>query len=233
MLPLGTEAPDFALPDPDGTVHRLEDFADAPGLLVMFICNHCPYVKHLQSRLAEVTADLVERGVAVVAIQPNDVEQYPDDRPERMAEEARAFGYPFPYLYDESQEVTRAYNAACTRTCSSSTPTGGSPIGASSTTRAPGTASRSQEQTWSPRRRLFSPARRRRRTSTRASGAASSGRPVASLARRLDPRTPPPGHATPGHPSGRVPPRAPSARATRAALRQWRWDVRGRRARRG
>ena len=80
----------------------------------MFICNHCPYVKHLQSRLAEVTADLVERGVAVVAIQPNDVEQYPDDRPERMAEEARAFGYPFPYLYDESQEVTRAYNAACT-----------------------------------------------------------------------------------------------------------------------
>ena len=94
MLPLGTEAPDFALPDPDGTVHRLEDFADAPGLLVMFICNHCPYVKHLQSRLAEVTADLVERGVAVVAIQPNDVEQYPDDRPERMAEEARAFGYP-------------------------------------------------------------------------------------------------------------------------------------------
>jgi len=114
MLPLGIEAPDFALPDPAGTLHRRDDFADAPALLVMFICNHCPYVKHIRERLAEVAATLIDQGAAVVAVQSNDVQAYPDDGPERMAEEAQTYGYRFPYLYDESQEVARTYGAACT-----------------------------------------------------------------------------------------------------------------------
>jgi peroxiredoxin len=113
-LPLGTPAPDFALPDPDGKIHRLADFADAPALVVAFICNHCPYVQHIREELARFARDVAARGVGVVAINPNDFERYPADAPPRMAEEARRFGYAFPYLYDERQEVTRAYRAACT-----------------------------------------------------------------------------------------------------------------------
>lgn len=114
MLPLGSPAPPFRLPDPQGKTVALEDFSGAPALLVMFICNHCPFVKHVRQALATLGKDLQARGVAVVAINANDVEHYPDDSPEQMAREAREAGYTFPYLFDETQEVARAYRAACT-----------------------------------------------------------------------------------------------------------------------
>ena len=114
MLPLGTPAPDFELPDPSGTVHRLADHGDAPALLVMFICNHCPYVVHVREELARLGRDYGPRGVGIVGINANDVENYPDDRPDRMAVFAEENGFSFPYLYDESQAVARAYQAACT-----------------------------------------------------------------------------------------------------------------------
>jgi peroxiredoxin len=115
MLPLGTPAPDFRLPDAvgDGFVAR-DDFAGAPALLVMFICNHCPYVRHVRQELARIAGDYAERGVAVVAINANDVERYPQDGPDAMRQEAEEAGYPFPYLFDETQDVARAFRAACT-----------------------------------------------------------------------------------------------------------------------
>ncbi|MFW6192207.1 MAG: thioredoxin family protein [Gemmatimonadota bacterium] len=114
MAPLGMRAPDFELPDTTGSTVALDDFEDAPALLVVFMCNHCPYVKHVQEELAAFAAKYAERGLAVVGINANDVERYPDDSPERMAEEKERVGYPFPYLYDETQDVARAYGAACT-----------------------------------------------------------------------------------------------------------------------
>jgi peroxiredoxin len=115
MLPLGTSAPAFSLSDAvSGREVSLEDFQGAPALLVAFICNHCPFVKHVRAGLAQLARDFQERGAAVVAINSNDVESHPDDRPERMAEEARQAGYPFPYLFDEDQAVAKAYRAACT-----------------------------------------------------------------------------------------------------------------------
>lgn len=114
MLPLGTTAPDFRLPDPAGKVVSLSDFGSAKALAVFFICNHCPYVKHIRAGIAEFARDYQSRGVAVVAINANDVQNYPDDSPAKMAIEAKAAGYIFPYLYDESQEVAKAYQAACT-----------------------------------------------------------------------------------------------------------------------
>jgi peroxiredoxin len=114
MLPLGTEAPAFRLADPSGKSVSSNDFAGAPALLVMFLCNHCPYVKHLRHALADFGRELQERGVAVVAINSNDVENYPDDAPDKMAAEAAEVGYTFPYLFDASQEVAKAYHAACT-----------------------------------------------------------------------------------------------------------------------
>lgn len=114
MMPLGTEAPDFTLPDPAGRTWSRDDFGDAPGLLVMFICNHCPYVKHVRREVALLTQRWQDRGLAVVGVQSNDWDAYPDDAPERMAEESRTVGYTFPYLIDETQEVARAYGAACT-----------------------------------------------------------------------------------------------------------------------
>lgn len=114
MTELGMPAPDFRLPDAQGGVVSRDDFADAPALLVMFICNHCPYVKHVRSELARVAEDYQRRGLGVVGISSNDVEQFPEDGPEAMAKEARDAGYIFPYLYDETQEVARAYGAACT-----------------------------------------------------------------------------------------------------------------------
>jgi peroxiredoxin len=114
MLALGTAAPDFRLPDPAGRLVARDDFAAAPGLLVMFICNHCPYVKHIRGGLADFAREYQDRGLAIVAINANDVATYPDDRPEKMAEEARAAGYVFPYLYDTTQAVAKAYRAACT-----------------------------------------------------------------------------------------------------------------------
>jgi peroxiredoxin len=114
MLPLGTKAPHFRLPDPQGKFVSLDDYKDAPALLVAFICNHCPYVQHVRSKFAEFASEYQGRGVGVVAISSNDVESYPADRPEKMAEEIKQAGYTFPYLYDETQEVAKAYRAACT-----------------------------------------------------------------------------------------------------------------------
>jgi peroxiredoxin len=114
MLPLGTPAPDFNLPDTTGRTVALTDFAAAPALVVVFMCNHCPYVRHLTTGLAQFGRDAQARGVAMVAINSNDVANYPDDSPARMAAEARAAGYCFPYLYDATQQVAHAYRAACT-----------------------------------------------------------------------------------------------------------------------
>ncbi|HPM81693.1 MAG TPA: thioredoxin family protein [Candidatus Anammoximicrobium sp.] len=114
MLPLGTRAPDFSLPDIDGRIVSLADFRDAPALLVIFLCNHCPYVKHVAPELARLVRDYQTRGVAVVGINSNDTDAYPDDAPERMVEEVRQRGYTFPYLYDATQAVAHAYRAACT-----------------------------------------------------------------------------------------------------------------------
>jgi peroxiredoxin len=114
MMPLGTPAPDFRLPDTSGRLVALSDFRDARALVVMFICNHCPYVKHVRNALADLGREYQPRGVAMVGINSNDVERYPADSPAKMAEEARAAGYVFPYLHDATQEVARAYRAACT-----------------------------------------------------------------------------------------------------------------------
>lgn len=114
MLPLGTTAPDFRLPDTNGKPVSLADFARQPALLVMFLCNHCPYVKHVQAELAKLGRDYVPRGVGMVGINANDATNYPEDSPAMMAREAKAAGYNFPYLYDESQTVAQAYHAACT-----------------------------------------------------------------------------------------------------------------------
>jgi peroxiredoxin len=114
MLPLGTAAPDFRLPNIDGKLVGLADFKEARALVVAFICNHCPYVKHIRSGLAQFGRDMKGQGVAVVAINANDAKNYPEDRPAKMIDEARDAGFVFPYLYDESQSVAKAYRAACT-----------------------------------------------------------------------------------------------------------------------
>ena len=114
MLPLGTKAPDFRLPDTAGKMVSLADFESATALLVVFMCNHCPYVKHIRTGLAQLARDYMTRGVSIVGISSNDVENYPQDSPQKMAEEAKAAGYTFPYLYDETQAVAKAYRAACT-----------------------------------------------------------------------------------------------------------------------
>lgn len=114
MLPLGTEAPDFALPDPAGKVWTRHDFDGAPALLVVFLCNHCPYVKHLGRELGRSTQRFIARNVGVVGINSNDADAYPDDAPEHMVVEARRLGYDFPYLVDADQVAARAYRAACT-----------------------------------------------------------------------------------------------------------------------
>jgi peroxiredoxin len=114
MLALGTKAPPFRLPDPHGKWVSLDDFKDAPAFLVVFMCNHCPYVKHIRSRFAELAKEYQAQGVGVVGINSNDIESYPDDGPEKMAEEIKQVGYTFPYLCDASQEVAKAYRAACT-----------------------------------------------------------------------------------------------------------------------
>lgn len=114
MLPLGTRAPEFTLPDAQGTSHALADAADAPATLVVFLCNHCPYVQHVAGALGDLAAGWQDRGVAVFGINSNDPAAYPDDRPERMPAFAAAHGWTFPYLFDESQAVARAYKAACT-----------------------------------------------------------------------------------------------------------------------
>ncbi len=113
MIPLGTAAPDFALPDLDGGTVSRTDFEGKP-LLVMFICNHCPYVVHVNDGLVAFAGDYQEKGLAIVAINSNDVANYPEDRPQKMKEYAERLGYTFPYLFDETQEVAKAYDAQCT-----------------------------------------------------------------------------------------------------------------------
>jgi peroxiredoxin len=115
MVALGSKAPDFTLPDTvSGRSVKLEDFADAPALLVAFLCNHCPYVKHLLDGFVSFAREYAPRGLAVVAISANDAQAYPDDAPPEMAKLARSKHFPFPYLHDESQSVATAYDAACT-----------------------------------------------------------------------------------------------------------------------
>jgi len=114
MLPLGTEAPDFKLPDTQGKTVSLADFEDIPALLVIFMCNHCPFVKHIINELVKLVKEYQQKGVAVVGINSNDVESFLEDRPDMMAKAAKKKGFTFPYLYDESQNIARAYHAACT-----------------------------------------------------------------------------------------------------------------------
>jgi peroxiredoxin len=114
MLPLGTEAADFALPDADGRSFSLRDAAGANAFLIMFICNHCPYVKHVRRELAQLGIDYGSRNVAIFAINSNDFDAQPDDSPPKMKEEAKTWGYTFPYLVDREQSVAKAYEAACT-----------------------------------------------------------------------------------------------------------------------
>ena len=114
MLPLGTPAPDFSLINVNGKMVSLEDFRDAKALVVIFMCNHCPFVKHLAPELAQFGVDYFPRGVATVAINSNDVSAHPEDSPEQMVHEAEQRGYIFPYLFDETQEVAQTYRAACT-----------------------------------------------------------------------------------------------------------------------
>ncbi|HMG40861.1 MAG TPA: thioredoxin family protein [Acidimicrobiales bacterium] len=114
MLPLGTPLPDFTLPDADGALHGPSDHPDAPGVLVAFVCNHCPYVKHVAPELGRLAKGWIDRGLAVIAVNPNDATAYPEDAPELMPGFAVANGWTFPYLYDEAQDVARTYQAACT-----------------------------------------------------------------------------------------------------------------------
>jgi peroxiredoxin len=114
-LPLGTRAPDFALPDTvSGRTIRLGDYAASPALLVAFVCNHCPYVQHIRAAFVEFAREFQPRGLAVVAISANDPEAYPQDSPEQMAIEAKKSGFTFPYLFDRTQQTAKAYQAVCT-----------------------------------------------------------------------------------------------------------------------
>ncbi|MBI1390336.1 MAG: redoxin domain-containing protein [bacterium] len=114
MLPIGTLMPDFSLQDTDGTPVSAGDFLDAPVIVIAFICNHCPYVKHVRHEFKQLAEDYQKKGVAFIAINSNNIETHPDDSPEMMAEEKKAIGYTFPYLFDETQEVAKAFRAACT-----------------------------------------------------------------------------------------------------------------------
>ncbi len=114
MLALGTKAPDFSLPNPQGTLVHLADFRSAKALLVIFMCNHCPYVKHIAPALSQLAKDYQDTELAIIAINSNDVANYPEDHPDKMAQEIIDRDYIFPYLYDEDQSVAKAYQAACT-----------------------------------------------------------------------------------------------------------------------
>jgi peroxiredoxin len=114
MLPLGTNAPEFKLPDTNGKIVSLADFKASPALLVIFMCNHCPYVIHIRADLAQLANDYAAKNVGIVGINSNDAENYPDDSPAKMKDEVKKTGYIFPYLYDETQSVAKKYRAACT-----------------------------------------------------------------------------------------------------------------------
>jgi len=113
-LPLGKAPPDFELPDPAGQIHRLKDFPQGQPTVVLFACNHCPYVVHIRDALGRFAKEFRRKGVSFVAINSNDAIQYPDDAPDQMAAFAKAGGWGFPYLVDESQQVAKAWHAACT-----------------------------------------------------------------------------------------------------------------------
>ena len=115
MLDLGTEAPAFQLPDVvSGEIISLDTFAGKAGLLVMFICQHCPFVKHVQDELAKLGKDYGDRNLGIVAISANDAANYPDDAPDKLKDMAQSLGFTFPLCYDESQSTAKAYTAACT-----------------------------------------------------------------------------------------------------------------------
>lgn len=114
MAPLGMAAPDFQLTNVDGRQVALADFAGRPALLVVFMCNHCPFVIHIADELARLTREYMDKGVGAVGINANDAATHPADSPERMVAEAEQRGYAFPYLYDETQKTAKAYHAACT-----------------------------------------------------------------------------------------------------------------------
>ncbi len=115
MLPLGSEAPPFVLPDTvSGNEVRLTDIKSDKATVIMFICNHCPHVKHVNPEIVRLANDYQTYGVSFIAINSNDVEKYPEDSPENMKKTAEELGYPFPYLYDESQNVAKSFDAACT-----------------------------------------------------------------------------------------------------------------------
>jgi peroxiredoxin len=114
MPPLGTAAPDFNLPDTNGKIVALADLKNAPALLVIFMCNHCPYVIHIRTGLAQLARDYAPKHVAIVGVNSNDAKNYPGDSPTKMKDEVKAVGYIFPYLYDETQAVAKIYHAACT-----------------------------------------------------------------------------------------------------------------------
>lgn len=115
MIPLGSIAPDFALPDSlSGKTLSLAELKSDSATLIMFICNHCPFVKHLNSEISKLAKEYKNKGVSIIAISSNDVENYPEDSPEKMKELAKTEDFVFPYLYDESQKVAKAYDAACT-----------------------------------------------------------------------------------------------------------------------
>ena len=110
----GSKAPDFTLPDSGGNLVTLDDFKDAKALVVVFMCNHCPYVIHVREGIAELARYCKSKGAAMVGINSNDAKNYPQDSPQQMAKESRQYGYGFPYLYDESQDTAKKYSAACT-----------------------------------------------------------------------------------------------------------------------
>jgi peroxiredoxin len=115
MLPLGTPAVDFKLPDVvSGKTYSLRDFANKKALLVMFICQHCPYIQHIKKELAKLGRDYTNKDIGIVGISSNDADNYPEDSPKELAKFAKAEGFTFPLLYDESQDVAKAYTAACT-----------------------------------------------------------------------------------------------------------------------
>jgi peroxiredoxin len=114
MLPLGTMAPNFRLQETGGRLVGLDDYPDSKGYLIMFICNHCPFVQSIRKSLSNLTAEYMNKGIAVFGINSNDVQNYPADNPEKMREEKKTQHYQFPYLFDETQEVAKAYQAACT-----------------------------------------------------------------------------------------------------------------------
>ena len=114
MLALGTPLPSFRLPDLDGRLVSPDDVRDAPALLVAFICHHCPFVRHIRSEFTRFARDYQARGLAVIAVNSNDVDEFPEDGPDGMRQESRDAGYVFPYLFDESQQIAKSFRAACT-----------------------------------------------------------------------------------------------------------------------